>query len=77
MNGNMVRTTIKLPVRLHRQLRLAALGRGVSISDLIVEKVNPKRTKSVEEVLQLFDRIRKNGPQFSAAEVVREERDSH
>lgn len=77
MKTKIVRTTIRLPWNVHRQLRLQAVETGITISDLVIKQFTGSRRRSLEETLSLFDEARKSGKQLVAWKAVRAERDAH
>lgn len=77
MNGNTVRTTIRLPQDVHRRLKLEAVENGLTISDILVRRFANPRVRNPGEAFKLFDEARRSGKQIIAWKAVREERDSH
>lgn len=75
MNGTMIRTTISLPVSAHHQLKLEALQRDTTMSDVILQKMGLGQETTVEDDLAFFEKIRKSGRQINAVKALREVRE--
>ena len=79
----MIRTTVKMPVWLHKKLRLKATKTEKTFSEVVLEAfLNQNSLKELDEIekqvekdLAFFDKIAKSGPQFDGAEVIRKQRD--
>jgi hypothetical protein len=80
-----VRTTITLPEDLHEELKLLALKHKLSLSDVVVEKIQGRKVvrkkkksleKEIQDTIAFFRKVAQEGdPIKDAAKVVREERD--
>ena len=79
----MIRTTVTMPVWLHKKLKLKATKNEKTFSEVMLEaflnegglRSLDKMEKQVERDLAFFDKIAKSGPQFNAAEEIRKQRD--
>jgi len=74
-----IRTTITLPEVLHEELKLLAVKKRKSLSDVIIEKITGKETagdnnseKEVERTLSFFRQISREGKQIDAVKAIRE-----
>lgn len=72
-----IRSTVSLPLDLHRKLKLEALNRRVSFSDVILDKLmdRDKKKESIKSAMSFFKKIRQSGPSFDGVETIRKNRD--
>ena len=80
----MMRTTVTLPIELHRKLRLEAIKAKKSFSGVVVDKIQSgKRTtlskKNIANMIKrdfaLFDEVANSGLEIDLVKALREERD--
>jgi len=70
-NQKKIRTTIEIPVWLHRKFKMEAARRNKTISQIILADCVEEDSVGWE----VFDEVAESGPQFDAARVVRNQRD--
>lgn len=80
---DIIRTTISLPLDLHKALRMRAIIEKKSLGELIEEKFRGKKKKAgklnideqIKKDLELFSSAAKYSVEYDAVRAVREERD--
>lgn len=75
MNGATIRTTVNFPVHRHRQLKLEAVQRGTTMSDVVLQKMGWRQETTVDDDLAFFEKLRKSGRQINAVKAIRETRE--
>ncbi|KKS93778.1 MAG: hypothetical protein UW68_C0016G0017 [Candidatus Collierbacteria bacterium GW2011_GWB1_44_6] len=73
-----IRSTVNLPLDLHKKLKMEAINRQVTFSEVVVSRLIGKsgQTESLGSVLSFFKKIRQSGPSFDGAEAIRRNRDT-
>lgn len=77
-----IRTTITLPMNLHRQYKAMALDQGVSFNTILLQQLGvydqqAKREQKLLDDLYFFEQVSKMGKQIDTTAALREDRDSH
>lgn len=73
-----IRSTVNLPLDLHKKLKMEALNRQMTFSDVILDKMRGTEQKrdSIKSALSFFKKLRQSGPSFDGIEAIRRNRDS-
>ena len=73
-----IRSTVNLPVDLHRKLKLEALNRRVTFSEVVLDRLIGKegQKENVDNVLLFFRKIRRSDTSFDGVEAIRKNRDT-
>lgn len=73
-----IRSTVNLPLDLHKKLKMEALNRQMTFSDVILDKMRGTEQKrdGIKSALSFFKKLRQSGPSFDGVEAIRRNRDS-
>ena len=72
-----IRSTVNLPVDIHKKLKIEALNRSMTFSAVILDKLRGTEQKkdNIKSALLFFKKLRQNGPSFDGVEAIRKNRD--
>ena len=73
-----IRSTVSLPVDLHQELRMEAIKRRKTFSDIVLEKLGGKSKLGgfdIDETLNFFRKISQTKPVFDGVAMIRKNRD--
>ena len=72
-----IRSTVNLPVDIHKKLKIEALNRSMTFSAVILDKLRGTEQKKdkLKSALLFFKKLRQSGPSFDGVEAIRRNRD--
>lgn len=73
-----IRSTVSLPIDLHRKLKMEALNKQIAFSEVILDKLRgtEQKKESIKSALSFFKKLRQSWPSFDGVEAIRRNRDS-
>ena len=72
-----IRSTVSLPLDLHKRLKIEALNKQITFSEVILDKLMDRGEKkeNIESALSFFKKLRQSAPFFDGVEAIRRNRD--
>lgn len=73
-----IRSTVNLPLDLHKKLKMEAINKRITFSEVILDKLmgTEQKRKNIKGALSFFKKLRLSGPYFDGVEAIRRNRDS-
>lgn len=73
-----IRSTVNMPLDLHMKLKMEAINKRITFSEVILDKLMDRDDKKVniKSALSFFKKLRQSGPSFDGVEAIRRNRDS-
>lgn len=74
-----IRSTVSLPLDLHKKLKMEALNKQMTFSEVILDKLRgtEQKRENIKGAMAFFKKLRLNGPSFDGVEAIRKNRDSN